>query len=395
MPIVDFDKDATKKEDFEDIKDFYIAQLEQEIEILKNSLANLRRELNKLQELPLIVSEVKAIYEDKAVIKLYNGNVFYVSIKPKLKGKLREGDLVLVNDKYLSIVDKLPEKIDAEHNVKAFFVEDKPNVTFRDVIGLEEQIEEIREVVEYPIKYPELFKKLNIEPPKGILLFGPPGTGKTLLAKAVANETEAKFIYVSASELVQKYIGEGAKLVREIFELARKNAPAIIFIDEIDAIAHQRDEGAIGGEREVARTLNQLLTELDGFKPLDNVKVIAATNRIEILDPAILRPGRFDKIIKIDLPNEKARKEMFKYYLSKSSYKKVNFDLLAKKTEGFSGADIKAVVTEAGLLAIKNKRSYITQEDLEIAIKKLKKRKEELVKRGINANLKTPVHAYM
>jgi proteasome regulatory subunit len=383
-----------KNDEIEDIKDFYIAQLEQEIELLKNSLANLRRELNKLQELPLIVCEVKAVYDDRAVIKLYNGNVFYVSIKPKLKGQIKEGDLVLVNDKYLSIIDKLPEKFDSEHNIKAFFVEERPKVGFKDVIGLDEQIEELKEVIEYPLKYPELFKKLNIEPPKGVLLYGPPGTGKTLLAKAVANESNAKFIYVSASELVQKYIGEGAKLVREIFELARKNAPSIIFIDEIDAIAHQRDEGLTGGEREVARTLNQLLTELDGFRPLDNVKVIAATNRIEILDPALLRPGRFDKLIKVDLPDKKAREEMFKYYLKKSNYKNVNFKLLAEKTEGFSGADIKAVVTEAGLLAIKNKRSYITQEDLEKAIKKMKKRKEELTKRGINDNIKTPIHAY-
>ncbi|HIQ50456.1 MAG TPA: AAA family ATPase, partial [Nautiliaceae bacterium] len=311
---MNFDERKSKTVEFEDIKDFYIAQLEQEIEILKSSIANLKKELNKLQELPLLVCEVKAIYNDKAVIKLYNGNVFYVSIKPKLKDKLKEGDLVLVNDKYLSIVDKLPDKFDVEYNMNAFFIEERPNVSFKDVIGLDEQIEEIKEVIEYPLKYPELFKRLNIEPPKGVLLYGPPGTGKTLLAKAVANESKAKFIYISASELVQKYIGEGARLVREVFELARKNKPSIIFIDEIDAIAYQRDEGAIGGEREVARTLNQLLTELDGFKPLDDVKVIAATNRIEILDPALLRPGRFDKIIKIELPKEEARKELFKYY---------------------------------------------------------------------------------
>jgi proteasome regulatory subunit len=389
---MDFDENKKKSVEFEDIKDFYIAQLEQEVEILKNSLANLKKELNKLQELPLLVCEVKAIFNDKAVIKLYNGNVFYVSIKPKLIGKLKEGDLVLVNDKYLSIVDKLPEKIDSEYNVGAFFIEEKPNITFKDVIGLDQQIEEIKEVIEFPLKYPELFKKLNIEPPKGILLYGPPGTGKTLLAKAVANESDAKFIYVSASELIQKYIGEGAKLVREIFNLARKKAPSIVFIDEIDAIAHQRDEGAIGGEREVARTLNQLLTELDGFKPLDNVKIIAATNRIEVLDPALLRPGRFDKIIKISLPNEKARKEMFKYYLGKSNYKKVDFDLLAKETEGFSGADIKAVVTEAGLIAIREKRSYITMKDLEKAIKKLKERKRELTK--LSVAVKAPSQIY-
>ena len=389
---MNFDERKSRSVEFEDIKDFYIAQLEQEIEILKNSIANLKKELNKLQELPLLVCEVKAVYDDKAVIKLYNGNVFYVSIKPKLKGKLKEGDLVLVNDKYLSIVEKLPDRFDSEYNMNAFFVEEKPNVTFRDVIGLDQQIEEIREVIEYPLKYPELFKKLNIEPPKGVLLYGPPGTGKTLLAKAVANESNAKFIYISASELVQKYIGEGARLVRELFNLARKNKPSIIFIDEIDAIAHQRDEGAIGGEREVARTLNQLLTELDGFRPLDNVKVIAATNRIEILDPALLRPGRFDKIIKIELPNEEARRELFKYYLSKSNYKNVNIKLLAKETEGFSGADIKAVVTEAGLLAIREKRSYITMKDLEYAIKKLKERRKELNK--LSANIKAPTQIY-
>jgi proteasome regulatory subunit len=363
-----------------DIKDFYIEQLERENALLQQSITQLRREINRLTETPLLVCEVKSVNKDKAIIRIPNGNVFLVNMMKKLEGKIKPGDLVLVNDKYLSIVGLVPRSLNSTFNTQAYIITEKPNVSFKDVIGLDKQIEEIKDIIELPLKQPELFKELNIEVPKGVLLYGPPGTGKTLLAKAVANESNATFIYISASELVQKFIGEGAKLVKEIFELAREKAPSIVFIDEIDAIASNRADFGTGGEREVQRTLNQLLVELDGFKALDNVKVIAATNRVDILDPAILRPGRFDKIIEVPLPNEKAREELFRYYLNKSRYdrKEVDFKKLAEITEGFSGAEIKQIVTEAGIKAIKNKRSIIKMKDLEETINKIKERKMKI-----------------
>ncbi len=377
------DLENLKKENSElsiDIKDFYIEQLERENAMLQQSLNRLKREIDKLTETPLLVCEVKSVNKGKAIIRIPNGNIFMVSIKEELKNKIKPGDNVLVNDKYLSIVGILPKNLNSSFNTHAYIVTEKPNVSFKDVVGLEEQIEEIKDVIELPLKNPELFKELNIEVPKGILLYGPPGTGKTLLAKAVANESNATFIYISASELVQKFIGEGAKLVKEIFELAREKAPSIVFIDEIDAIASNRADFGTGGEREVQRTLNQLLVELDGFKPLDNVKVIAATNRADILDPAILRPGRLDKIIEVPLPNEKARKELFNYYLNKTRYdrKEVNIEELARLTEGFSGAEIKQLITEAGIKAIKEKRTIIKMKDLEDIIEKIKNKKTSI-----------------
>jgi proteasome regulatory subunit len=222
-----------------------------------------------------------------------------------------------------------------------------------------------------------LFEELGIEPPKGILLYGPPGCGKTLLAKAVATESNAVFISLVASELVQKYIGEGARIVRELFALARRKAPAIIFIDEIDAIAAKRIEIGTSGEREVQRTLMQLLAEIDGFKPLDRVKVIAATNRIDVLDPAILRPGRFDRIIEIPLPGKKGRIEIFKIHTRKMKISgEVNYELLSELSDGFSGAEIKLAVIEAGYIALRENRKYVTLDDLVKGIEKVKSKKD-------------------
>jgi proteasome regulatory subunit len=246
-----------------------------------------------------------------------------------------------------------------------------------------EQIRELYEVVVLPLKNPEIFREMGIEPPKGVLLYGPPGTGKTLLAKAVAGETEATFIRVVASELVNKFIGEGARLVREIFRLAREKAPSIVFIDEIDAIASRRLDMGTSGDREVQRTLLQLLAELDGFDPLGNVKVIAATNRLDLLDPAILRPGRFDRIIEVPLPDRRGRLEILKIHTRKVKLAgDVDLERIAEVTEGFSGADLKAVVTEAGYFAIRRGRRYITMEDLLDAVNKVK---ESLSKRQVNA----------
>ncbi|NPA38382.1 MAG: CDC48 family AAA ATPase [Candidatus Nanohaloarchaeota archaeon] len=253
----------------------------------------------------------------------------------------------------------------------------KPNVRWEDIGDLEEAKRELREVVEWPLKYPEDFEKLGIKPPKGVILHGPPGTGKTLLAKAVANEAEANFIAVKGPELISKWVGESEKHIREVFRKARQAAPTIIFFDEIDSIASARGSGIDSGVTE--RMVNQLLTELDGIEELEKVMVIAATNRIDLIDPALLRPGRFDRIIEIPLPDEKARLEIFKVHTRKMPLAKdVKLEELAKETEGFTGADIEAVCREAAMNALREARAKgkevkeVNKKHFEEAIKKVK-----------------------
>jgi proteasome regulatory subunit len=249
---------------------------------------------------------------------------------------------------------------------------DSPQETYADIGGLEVQINEIKEAVELPLKRPELFLRIGIDPPKGVLLHGPPGTGKTLLAKAVAHETNAHFMRVVGSELVQKYIGEGARLVRELFDLAKKKAPTIIFIDEIDAVGASRTEANTSGDREVQRTLMQLLAGMDGFENRGDVKIIGATNRIDILDRALLRPGRFDRIIEIPLPDETGRLSILKVHCRALTMdEKVDLGEVAKQTDGKNGADLRAICMEAGMFAIRKDRPAITQEDFLAAIAKI------------------------
>ncbi len=348
-----------------------VKYLEKEKRILENLIRELKGELNTLKSPPLMYGVVMdKIDDDRYLVKTSNGVVFCVkSIKD-----VNPGDNVLLHQVSLAIIDKVDVMEDVF--IKSLEVIEKPKVSFKDIGGLEKQIQEIKEVVDLPLKYPEKFEKLGIEPPKGVLLYGPPGTGKTLLAKAVANDCNVKFIRVSASELVQKFIGEGAKMVKKLFEYARKNAPCILFIDEIDAIGTKRVEDTTGGEKEVNRTMLQLLAEMDGFNPLEKVKIIAATNRPDILDPALLRPGRFDRLIEVPLPNKEGRREIFRIYLDKMNKKEIDIDELVKMTSGFSGADIKAVCTEAGYFAIREGRDYITQEDLIKGIEKVSRNKK-------------------
>jgi len=321
-------------------------------------------------EAPFLVCEVLDIFDKKAIIRLPNGNAFYVNICESC-GKINSGDSVLVEQKNLTIIKKIPHR--KKFNVEKFVIIEKPNVKWEDVGGIDQQIHEIQEVIELPLKKPELFKKIGIEPPKGILLYGPPGTGKTLLAKAVASSTNSTFIEIVSSELVQKFIGEGAKLVKEIFQLAKEKAPSIIFIDELDALAAVRVDVGTSGEREVQRTFMQLLAEIDGFKALGNVKVIGCTNRKDILDHAILRPGRLDRLIKIPSPNKEAREQIFKIHTRNMPLdKNIHFKILNEKMENFSGAEIHAVSTEAGYFAIRDNRIKVTHEDFENAIQKVK-----------------------
>jgi proteasome regulatory subunit len=351
-------------------------RLIREVEYWKARYSETYEVLRSMSAPPLLVGTVVRIFPERkrAIVRNSNGIEFYVQVNPQIFSKLRAGDKVLLNQNTLAVVDVIASNRD--YRAEIFEVIEKPKVTFDQIGGLSEQIEELKEVVETQLKNPEKFKSMGIEPPKGVLLYGPPGTGKTLLAKAVANESNATFISVVGSELARKYIGEGAALVRDLFAMAREKAPAIIFIDEIDAIASRREEGVSTGEREVFRTMLQLLAELDGFRPLEGVVVMGATNRLDVLDPALLRPGRFDRLIYVPLPNKEARKEIFKVHTKNMPTYKINYDLLAEMTEGLSGAQIKAICTEAGLIAIRENKKRVTMECFLKAIDKIKKKTE-------------------
>jgi proteasome regulatory subunit len=337
---------------------------ESELFRLQKDIARLRNELERLKSPPLIIASLRDVLpNNRAVVKSTTGPDFVVSISNYVNEKdLLPGARVSLNKQTLSIMDVLPAPIDPV--VSGAEIVDKPDVTYDDIGGLKTQMMELREAVEDPLLRPELYAKVGIEPPKGVLLVGPPGTGKTLMAKAVANATQATFVRLVGSELVQKYIGEGARLVRELFELAKEKAPSIIFIDELDSVGAKRLDGATSGDREVQRTLMQLLSELDGFTPMSNIKIIGATNRPDILDDALLRPGRFDRIVDVGLPDHDARQQIFTIHLRRMSIaEEVSPNKLADLTEGASGAEIKSICTEAGMLAIRDNRDTVLEDD--------------------------------
>ena len=350
-----------------------VNQIEEENKLLKETVGQLRSEIDHYRRVPLMLCEIRDIREENAVIKIPNGNQFFVEVSADCE-KLKPGDLVFVEQKNLTVIKKA--RLPRRFNVQKFVIMEKPDITWQNVGGLDEQRREIQEVIELPLKRPELFKKVGIVPPKGVLLYGAPGTGKTLLAKAVASSTNSTFIEIVGSELVQKFIGEGAKLVKDVFTLARDKAPSIIFIDELDAIAARRIELGTSGEREVQRTFMQLLAEIDGFENLGNVKVIGCTNRKDILDPAILRPGRLDRLIHIPIPNKEARTQIFSIHTKNMTLGPVNIEKLVAKMEGFSGAEIKAVVTEAGYFAIREERTKVTEKDLLDSVEKVRQKEE-------------------
>ncbi len=351
-----------------------LSKVEQESSILRELFNNTNNELNNLKKPSLLVADVVSVHGDKATIKLPNGNKFYSYIAQHVKD-IKSGDAALVDQKSLNIVDKFESNDNFE--VEKYVIVEKPKEDWNSIGGLKEVVREVKEVIELPLTKPNLFESVGIQPPKGVLLYGPPGTGKTLLAKAVASSTNATFIEVVGSELVQKFIGEGAKLVKDIFALARRKAPSIVFIDEIDALASKRMETGTSGEREVSRTFMQLLAEIDGFKPLDNVKIIGATNRADILDTAIIRPGRLDRLIEVELPTEEGRMEILKVHTAKMNLRKVILKEVANKTENFSGAEIQAVCTEAGYCAIRENREHVTHNDFLQAIERIQFEEED------------------
>ena len=380
--MVSNDEDLKKLEDdFKNLQDQTQdlinerAHMEAEIRSLKKRANRLDDEVRSLKSPPLIVGHLEDILDqERGIVRSSNGTVFQVALNQRLTPNvLKPGVRVALNQDTLAVIEVLHDAWDPM--VSGAEMVERPDIDYDSVAGLEEQKQYVREAIELPLNSPELFEKVGVEPPKGILLVGPPGCGKTLLAKAVANHTEATFIRMVGSELAQKYIGEGGRMVRELFSLAKEKAPSIIFLDEIDAIGAKRLDGSTSGDREVQRTLMQLLAELDGFDVLENVKIIAATNRPDILDEALLRPGRFDRVIEIPIPDEVGRKAIFKLNIDKMSTKKIQLKQIVEKTDGFSGAEIKATCVEAGMIAIRQGRGHITQTDFIDSIKRINLKK--------------------
>lgn len=360
-------------------KKINMRRLEAQRNSLNTSVRSLKEEYQMLQEPSSNVAEViKVMGRDRALVKMNPDGKYFVDIDIKnvSVNQLKVGTRVaLKSDSYL-MYKILPSKVDPL--VSLMMVEKVPDSTYDMIGGLDNQIKEIKEVIELPIRHPELFESLGIAQPKGVLLYGPPGTGKTLLARAVAHHTDCRFIRVSGSELVQKYIGEGSRMVRELFIMAREHAPSIIFIDEVDSIGSARTEsggGGGGGDSEVQRTMLELLNQLDGFENTKAIKVIMATNRIDILDPALLRPGRIDRKIEFPAPNTTARLDILKIHSKRMNLTRgLDLTKIAEKLNGASGAEVKGVCSEAGMFALRERRVHVTQEDFEMAVAKVLKK---------------------
>jgi proteasome regulatory subunit len=339
-------------------------------ELIKEN-AQFKRENNQLKRMPLFIAVVVDILDKGEVYLRQQGNnqEYLTHVNEELYRQLKPGSKVAVNNA-LSIVKVVGNIFDSR--VRVMELEESPDITFDNIGGLEKEIEEVREAVEYPLTRPEIFERVGVEPPKGILLYGPPGTGKTLIAKAVAHEARATFIRMSGSELVHKYIGEGAQLVRELFMLARERSPSIVFIDEIDAVGSTRTNDGTSGSAEVQRTLMQLLAEMDGFDNRGDVRIMAATNRVDMLDPALLRPGRFDRIIGIPLPDKEARLEILKIHSRRMIMHDVDLERIVEMSENSTGAELQAICREAGMIAVRREASGISQDDFLAAVKKVR-----------------------
>ncbi|MCD2198768.1 MULTISPECIES: proteasome-activating nucleotidase Pan2 [unclassified Halobacterium] len=383
-PTLDVDPESSPDEHLDALQDHYgeildvHEQLQSQLEDVESRREELREEVDRLQRenetlktASLYLATVEDLPEDdSAVIKQHGNNQEVLTeLSPRLADELEVGDRVAINDSF-SVQRVLDDETDAR--AQAMEVDESPTVEYDDIGGLDEQLREVREAVEDPLVNPEKFEKVGVEPPSGVLLHGPPGTGKTMLAKAVANQTDATFIKMAGSELVRKFIGEGSRLVRDLFELADQKEPAIIFIDEIDAVAAKRTDSKTSGDAEVQRTMMQLLSEMDGFDERGDVRIIAATNRFDMLDSAILRPGRFDRLIEVPNPTEEARERILEIHAGDMNVADdVAFADLARETEGFSGAQLASLATEAGMFAIRDDRDEVRREDFDAAYEKL------------------------
>lgn len=329
-------------------------------------------DLKALQSVGQIIGEVlRQLDEDRFIVKASSGPRYVVGCRTKLeKDKLVQGVRVALDMTTLTIMRMLPREVDPlVHNMLS---EDPGDINYAEIGGLGEQIRQLREVVELPLTNPELFQRVGIRAPKGVLLYGPPGTGKTLLARAISSNIDASFLKVVASAIVDKYIGESARVIREMFNYARDHQPCVIFMDEIDAIGGRRFSEGTSADREIQRTLMELLNQLDGFDELGKVKLIMATNRPDVLDPALLRPGRLDRKLEISLPNEQGRLDILKIHASKlTKHGDIDYEAVVKLSDGFNGADLRNVCTEAGLFAIRDERDYATHDDFMKAVRKL------------------------
>jgi proteasome regulatory subunit len=378
-----YDEGASKQEKIESLEE-RLEVLESQNEEMRDKLLDANAENNKyqqklerlthenkkLKQSPLFVATVQEVNDDGVIIKQHGNNQEALTeVTEEMRDDLEPDSRVAVNNS-LSVVKTLDDETDVRARVME--VNESPQVTYQDIGGIEEQVEEVRETVEMPLKNPGMFEDVGIEPPSGVLLHGPPGTGKTMLAKAVANQTDATFIKMAGSELVHKFIGEGAKLVRDLFDLAREREPAVIFIDEIDAIAAKRTESKTSGDAEVQRTMMQLLSEMDGFEERGEIRIIAATNRFDMLDRAILRPGRFDRLIEVPKPDERGREQIFRIHTRDMNIDDdLDYASLADVADDASGADIKAICTEAGMFAIRDERTTVRMRDFEDAYEKI------------------------
>lgn len=346
--------------------------MREQIKELNKQYEKSENDLKALQSVGQIVGEVlKQLTEEKFIVKATNGPRYVVGCRRQLdKAKLKPGTRVALDMTTLTIMRYLPREVDPlVYNMSH---EDPGDVSYSVIGGLGEQIRELREVIELPLLNPELFQRVGITPPKGCLLYGPPGTGKTLLARAVASQIEANFLKVVSSAIVDKYIGESARLIREMFNYARDHQPCVIFMDEIDAIGGRRFSEGTSADREIQRTLMELLNQMDGFDSLGQVKIIMATNRPDTLDPALLRPGRLDRKIEIPLPNEQARLEILKIHAAPiTKHGDVDWEAVVKLSDGFNGADLRNVCTEAGMFAIRAEREYVVEEDFMKAVRKV------------------------
>ncbi len=367
---------AALRDHFEDVVDVN-EQLQKQLETaqkrrqtLSAKVDRIERENDTLKSSSLYIATAEEVLDDGVVVKQHGNNQEVLTeVSPGIRRDLEAGDRVAINDSF-AIQTVLDPETDAR--AQAMQVDASPEVTYEDIGGLGEQIQEVREAVEQPLVNAEQFQSVGIEPPAGVLLHGPPGTGKTMLAKAVANETDATFIKMAGSELVQKFIGEGARLVRDLFELASENEPAVIFIDEIDAIAAKRTESKTSGDAEVQRTMMQLLSEMDGFEERGDIRIIAATNRFDMLDRAILRPGRFDRLIEVPKPDWDGRERILDIHTAEMNLADgVDRTTLAHETDGFSGAELASLATEAGMFAIRDERTEISMEDFNDALEKV------------------------
>jgi len=343
-----------------------------------------RSKVDDLRGTPMSVGNLEEIIDDNhAIVSTSVGSEHYVSILSFVdKDQLEPGCSVLLNHKVHAVVGVLSD--DTDPMVTVMKLEKAPTESYADIGGLDTQIQEIKESVELPLTHPEYYEEMGIKPPKGVILYGPPGTGKTLLAKAVANQTSATFLRVVGSELIQKYLGDGPKLVRELFRVADEHSPSIVFIDEIDAVGTKRYDSNSGGEREIQRTMLELLNQLDGFDSRGDTKVIMATNRIETLDPALIRPGRIDRKIEFPLPDEKTKRRIFGIHTGGMTLSTdVDLEEHIMSKDELSGADIKAICTEAGLLALRERRMKVTNEDFKKSKENVLYRKQEGTPEGL------------